>query len=203
MIIWSLFFFIKEKFRIVDKQTWFLIAISLPLVIITLLISMYNRTLPHWSGVGYFGLTIAAVNYHATRIKAWKINLIGAAPLLFVTVVLVATFQIETGRLFGDENIEDNVLGKDDFTVDLSIWNEAGDQLNQLLTTDLRLGRMDSNLLVITHKWFPAAHLDYYFALNAKLPLLVNGDQEDLHQYLKINNVITSYSIHYTKLYDQ
>ena len=32
------------------------------------------------------------------------------------------------------------------------------------------------------------AHLDYYFALNAKLPLLVNGDQEDLHQYLKINN---------------
>jgi 4-amino-4-deoxy-L-arabinose transferase-like glycosyltransferase len=60
VIVISLIQLFKLKLKNIDKRVVFLLAASLPLIMLTLGMSLYSRTLPHWSGPSYFSLILIA-----------------------------------------------------------------------------------------------------------------------------------------------
>ncbi len=47
---------------------------------------------------------------------------------------------------------------------------------------------MKKDAVIITNKWFPASHIDYYIATPLKKDIIAAGDTTDIHQYAWINN---------------
>ena len=49
-------------------------------------------------------------------------------------------------------------------------------------------GKLPRNLLFVSNKWFPAAHVDHYVAAPLGKPLIGVGNIVDLHQYYWLNS---------------
>ena len=79
-------------------------------------------------------------------------------------------------------------LGEGDFTLDMYGWKNLKSQFNNIIQTDLVLGTMKSNAVIISNKWFPASHIDHYVAMPLQKELIAIGDTNDIHEYAWINN---------------
>jgi hypothetical protein len=85
--------------------------------------------------------------------------------------------------------MEPKRLGKDDFTLDLSMWDEIAAAIKSKINSDIETGKISKKHVIITHNWFPGAHLDYYYALPNHTKLYVFGTPENKHHYLRINDL--------------
>ena len=166
-----------------NKNAVFLSLTSLPLLFSTTVLSLYNETLPHWSGPAFYGLILIASFFYTHRKLLFQ-RIIAVSHLFFFLVILFGLVQINTGILLGKENLPANKLGSDDFTIDLAMWDEAREVLIHFVTSDTIAMRSP---VVFCDKWFPAAHIDYYMATPNGLPLFVLGDLNSQHLYAKIN----------------
>lgn len=166
-----------------DKQIVFLLLTALPLILTTTVLSLYNETLPHWSGPAFYGLILIVAIFNSYRQLLFQ-RVIAFSHLFFILVIVLGLIQINTGLLLGKENLPANKLGSDDFTIDLAVWNEAGEVLSSFVKADTVSMRTPA---IFCDKWFPAAHIDYYMAIPNGIPLFVLGDLKSQHLYAKIN----------------
>ncbi len=177
LIIWGTITSIKQN-RKLTPEIKFLYWCGFPLIITTLVMSTYNKTLPHWSGPSYFALIIASsvflTQLNNKNLFKWLVS--GQA--LYLLVLILAIVQINFGILI--PQFKNQKTGKNDFSTDLSIWDETGEMLNQ---------KLDIKKPVITHNWFPASHLNFYYTLNNSTPLFVVGKPNQLHEYQRINTL--------------
>ena len=74
-------------------------------------------------------------------------------------------------------------LGKNDPTLDMFGWDQIKDTLIGLEKKDERL----SDLPLVSYKWFPGAHLDYYVANPTDKEIYVLGNIDAIHKYYWIN----------------
>jgi hypothetical protein len=77
--------------------------------------------------------------------------------------------------------------GKGDFTLDMHGWKKAGNTFSQIRAKQIAIGNMKAGNPVIAHKWFTAAHEDYYFCRREKIGLIGLGEINDLHHYVWMN----------------
>jgi len=79
-------------------------------------------------------------------------------------------------------------VGKKDFTLDMYGWKQASEKFRQFLDKK-NLLNPDSlkNTKIVSSKWFPAAHIDYYLAKPLNIDLFAIGNIEDIHKYYWIN----------------
>ncbi|MDO5608129.1 MAG: glycosyltransferase family 39 protein [Capnocytophaga sp.] len=183
LIFMSAVVLIRQKYYKTSRYTCFLLSVSLPLVVVVLIMAMYHRTLPHWTGPAYFGLILVTASVFATvrKTKAtffWRM-LIGGQ-ILFVSVIVIGLLQIRTGFLPLPIPSEQDRIGKQDFTLDMALWDEVSSGLTN---------EIPKESAVISYQWFPAAHFDYYFAQPNGSRLYVISDRNRQHQYLKINEL--------------
>jgi len=66
-------------------------------------------------------------------------------------------------------------------------WRQIESQVNAQLIKDKNAAIIDGDVVLISHKWFPAAHLDYYVARPLGLKLLTIGNLDQIHKYAWIN----------------
>lgn len=156
---------------------------SLPLIITFIGVSLFKRTLPHWSGPGYVALLLLAAalmaNKHASKPRLWTWPL-ALAIGLFVGGVLLAGWQVNRGL------VPLQKLGNDP-TLDMYGWRYMGHQFKDIKEdTEYVCDSLQSTPLLATN-WFEAAHLDYYVAQPSKTPLLVWGSLGSIHKYAWIN----------------
>lgn len=191
LIIMALLLLATASRKYFNRKTGFLLAVSLPLILTTLIMSLFNKTLPHWSGPAYYGLILLTAYVFDFKRIAGKTRLLSTClfggQILFVALAVVAVIQINTGALVGDPDRPGHKLGKDDFSTDLAIWEEAGEAIDKKIKSDIASGIMPDSAVIITHNWFPAGHLDYYFARPAGRKLFVVGKSTRQHEYIKIN----------------
>ena len=147
--------------------------------------ALYNRTLPHWSGPAYFSLILFASFMLMEYQKKTTKVLVSLGTGIFVLVIALGLFQGQTGMLIQDLNKKKFETGKKDFTIDLAMWDEMGSTLKKYIFDE----EEDENFGILTHNWFPAAHLDYYFAVPNQRKLIVHGDANRLHEYMRINKI--------------
>lgn len=183
---------LKNKFRINPYQKSILLFCSLPLIIIAFIISLFRNVLPHWTGPAYISLILlTALYFNKRHTEAVKPN--KPTPLLLKMALGLSLFIITAGILLinfypGTFGKKDSLLlGEGDFTLDMYGWKNLKPAVEKIIQRNEQTGLMKKDAVIISNKWFPASHIDYYIALPLKKDLIAIGDTTDIHQYAWIN----------------
>ncbi len=182
--------FRKRKEKIKDVKM-LLIYLSLPLILIFTLFSLFKSTLPHWSGPAFICLIILSSEWLSglyARRRRRVINTLLAANLLFIVILIAGTVQVKYGGILPADNESDpSRLGSKDITLDMYGWKQARVKFISFLQEEQKRNGDDRKVKIISDKWFPAAHIDFYIAHPLKIDLLVFGDLAAAHKYFWIN----------------
>ncbi|GAA4337787.1 ArnT family glycosyltransferase [Flaviaesturariibacter amylovorans] len=171
----------KRRFAVREPLRLFTF-IALPMIGVLLAIALFRDTLPHWSGPAWVTLLPLTAIFLATR-RERPVPRLPQHALAFtgllVAVAIALTFAVP-GTLGKKDPKE---LGFGDFTLDLHGWREAGPEFAALYLREKNEGRMPAGAPLVAHRWFPAAHLEYYFAAPNEIPVLGLGDLHNIHHY--------------------
>jgi 4-amino-4-deoxy-L-arabinose transferase-like glycosyltransferase len=167
-----------------------LLFCSLPLIILLLFVSLFREIYPHWPGPALCSLLILPALYYSKKYQENKITL----PRRFGWALLV--LLVLTGAQIGVtlyapgtfSHEKDLYAGKDDPTLDMYGWKNAGLLYDSLYRKDVSDNIMSPASPFIVTKWYPAGHLDYYFGFRTNQQTIGLGDVEQLHQYFWFNN---------------
>jgi len=165
----------------------FILLCGLPIILVVTIMSLFNSLLPHWSGPGFMVLGLLASAYldEMTKVnffpKVMKVSayLIATA---FVAAILIIKFY--PGTLGYRDKAR---YGEGDFTLDMYGWKYFGNEFSSWLKYQKKNSVLKDDIKIISHKWFPAAHLDYYVAIPNNIALVGVGKITDLHQYFWLN----------------
>ncbi len=181
--------------QVVDRTDLRILLLNaLPLWLLFTGFSLFRSTLPHWTGPAYLPLIALAGVYWAGRFGGlekrgfaavpWRLN----APMILLVVMLaavtVAILFIPQG--FGREEPETR-RGQGDPSMDMFGMDQVHDGVSAILADDVSSGRMSADAPLMSYRWFPAAHLDYYVARPLGRRLLAAGPLDAVHKYWWIN----------------
>jgi len=186
-ILIALFSIKKVKFLAKNAQAInLLLWLSLPLIFIFWAISLFNATLPHWTGPAFIALfLIAGVYWSSYSRKAipillqMAIGFIGLVLLGFVFIVKVFPVQLGSTKL---EN-----LGEYNPINDVSGWTYFSEELSKVIKKDEAVGAMSKHAPIIVNKWFPGGHLLFYTAPLVNTNVIAIGALEDVHKFAWLN----------------
>ena len=171
-----------------------LLWLSLPLIFTFWILSLFNPTLPHWTGPGFIALfLIAGVYWSSTSSKEtpsiikWAGGLLGALILGFLMLVYVFPKQLGSSKL---EN-----LGEYNPINDVTGWAYFSKAFKNIVQADQKAGTMRSEAPIIINKWFPGGHILFYTALPLEMHVLAIGGLEDVHKFAWLNQTQPSLTI--------
>ena len=163
-----------------------LLWLGLPLIGILLVTSLFNETLPHWSGPAYFSLMLIAGEWLAKQNIFLREKWIKGAGLVSGVVVIGGILAIHYSPFVLRSNQADH-LGEGDFTLDMYGWKSFAHDFDSVYKEDLRSGRMHGDAAIISDYWFPAGHLDHYLASANHYHLIAFGPLNHIHQFAWLN----------------
>ena len=164
------------------------LLLGLPLIIVLLIMSLFNETLPHWSGPAYVSiLLLTAAYFSSLNPGSSKIPQgIRIAVILFLVIVLAGIPAIRSLPVqLGSK--EERILGKGDVMLDMNGWEKFSTEFDSLYQSDISNGRMKPHAFIVSDDWFPAAHLDYYLARPLGMKMMAIGKLRDIHHYAWLN----------------
>ena len=185
---------IKNSLPVLTSHKRLLLYCSLPLIIIATVISLFKNVLPHWTGPAYYGLVLLSACYFSKqKMKTNFEKRLMPNPLLaasgFQLLVIVGGVMLINFMPGSLGNKKEKIkFGEGDFTLDMYGWKSFKKDFNKLVKADLQNGNMKADAGIISNKWFPASHIDYYVAMPLQKNLIAIGDTNDIHQYAWINN---------------
>lgn len=170
--------------------------LGFPLIGTVLLLSVFNDTLPHWSGPAYTTLIpLAALwlrsrsvyNITAKRMPAvikWALGL--TTGVLFTAVALINYWPGSLG------SAELPTYGKGDVTLDMSGWRQFARRFRDLDHNNRQADPSFSPACIFADYWFPAAHLDFYAGKPLNIPVRAVGSLGDIHHFAWLNQRLPS-----------
>ncbi len=172
-----------------------LLLTSLPLIILATIISLFRNVLPHWTGPAYSSLILLSACYFSKRKKNLQIVkrlfplpvLIANGLVLGILIAGIYTVNFYPGTFGKKENKQ---KGEGDFTLDMYGWKAFSRSFDRIYAGNLDSTHQSNKTVILSYKWFPAAHIDHYVAEPLGLPVFVYGNIEDIHQYKWINEQI-------------
>ncbi len=169
-----------------------LLWLSLPLIFTFWALSLFNPTLPHWTGPGFIGLFIIAGVYSSQRLdnsnlsnKSMPLVLKGALGLLGASILGFLSLVYIFPRQIGSTKIEN--LGEYNPINDVTGWESFSQSFAKIVAQDIKLGLMKDADPIITHKWFPAGHILFYTAKPLNKRVIAIGSLEDIHKFAWLN----------------
>jgi 4-amino-4-deoxy-L-arabinose transferase-like glycosyltransferase len=175
----------RRKMFLGREITRILLFMGLPLILVILPVSLFNPTLPHWTGPAYYALILLAAAWlsgwysfrHKVPLVPWPLKI--SIGLLLILIVL-GVGQIRYGW------IPFNRWRMDDFSAQMQGWRQLGKKFHVLEQKQVAEGRMKQESPVVSTRWFPAANLEYYVARPAGLKVYALGTLERIHKYFWI-----------------
>jgi 4-amino-4-deoxy-L-arabinose transferase-like glycosyltransferase len=184
LIWWALFTIIKFR-GVWLRKSLLLLLIAVPPIILFIVVSLFRSTLPHWTGPAYITLIpVAAWWWSENKDRLLKKMLRGGLTFTLLLIV-VALLQIHYG-VFLNKGINPETgrrLGMKDITLDMYGWKQLGQKFSQVYEDDISNGIMDNNAVILSHRWFPAANLDYYVAQPIGIKVITLAPIERIHKY--------------------
>ena len=179
----------KKKLNMEKSIQQLILCIAFPLIVLFLFFSLTRPTLPHWNAPAYVLLILLSAVYLRDKQplseKLPKSITAALAVLLFTLVTGVA--EIKTGFIPLDKHTEPEMLGRDDFTLDMYGWRQLGGKFADFRKEKIAEGVMQKEDGIVANQWFPLANLDYYVARPLGMRVMGLGWPEFLHKYLWIN----------------
>lgn len=171
-----------------DREVQRLVLLTaLPMIGLFLLFSMTRSTLPHWSGPAYNLLILLSASWLESVGKRKQKRWVTTALAVLLLTLIVGAAEIKTGFIPLDHHQQTNELGKDDFTLDMYGWRQAGEKFAAFRAEAIARGEMDEDDAIIGNKWFPTANIDYYLARPLGMKVLGYGSLSNIHKYQWIN----------------
>jgi hypothetical protein len=159
---------------------------SLPMLLVFWSVSLFNPTLPHWSGPAYIPLYFVVACWFDQGKTVFFPLVFKLALGLVGVVLLVGVLAIKFSPVnFGSK--DQSNYGEYCPTLDLSGWKKLGEKFSLIQAEDLSSGEMKSGAVLLTNKWFPGGHLEFYVSRPLKMPLIGVGRLQDLHQFAWLN----------------
>ncbi len=190
LIVSALIAVARRKLFMDIQMQRILLLNSLPLYFIFTGFSLYKSTLPHWTGPAFISLIIITSAYWADGLKMVKarIPFRMVFPAYFLSVVIVlAVYCINYSPFHFGKTSPVNTFGEYDFTQDLYGWKFIGDEFNAIVNREEANGYMPKGAGIISYRWFPGAHEDFYIAKPLGRALFLMGDISETHKYYWIN----------------
>jgi hypothetical protein len=149
------------------------------------------NVLPHWSGPAFIGVLILCSDWlsrlfepHPQQVKAYILS----ANVFFLIILITVCLQIDYGLFYTSPKEKTvNKTGEHDPSLDMYGWNQVRAKFHQFLQKEGIREEDYSKVKILSNKWFPAAHLDYYVAQPLHIDLVVTGKLWDAHKYYWIN----------------
>ena len=179
----------KQLFMPLPSQR-LLLLLSLPMIALVLFMSVFNDTLPHWTGPAYTTLIPLVAAYLFSRqadnaqsalpaVAKWALSL--TIVLLFAAIVIIKWLPSPIGSRKWQQ------LGDGDPTLDMNGFRKMGSQFDSLYQKDVSGGNMNKGAFIMSDFWFPAAHFDYYAAEPNGIHLMAVGNINNIHHYAWLN----------------
>ena len=124
LILVSVTWFLRHKST--PPNARLLLCIAAPLISIVLLISIFNDTLPHWSGPAYLTLIPFTGLYFAHRNHTTRVPGIVKASLVLIFSALVAAVLVINYLPVSLGSKTMPAYGANDITLDMSGWEQFG-----------------------------------------------------------------------------
>jgi hypothetical protein len=189
LIIIALIGLLQKKIAI-DNSIRILLLTSLPLYFTFTGFSLFRSTLPHWTGPSFISLIIIAAIYWSARLhskEGFTIPTLIILPSYFLVLLLCAAVYIINYSPLQLGKRDTRNLGNGDFTQDLYGWQQIGEEFKKIATREEERGTMQKNADLISYRWFPGAHEDFYMASLMHRNLYLIGELNDTHKYYWIN----------------
>ena len=187
LIVIALVAFAKRKVFIESSAAKILLATTIPLWVVFTGFSLFRSTLPHWTAPAFLSLILFAAAFWSDRPERkffWiKFPSFFLAALLAIALWLINFSPLQLGKKSEVKN-----FGEDDFTQDLYGWDQVLKAFKEVVKREETAGTMPKNAGIISYKWFPGAHIDFYVARPLNKKLLLIGEMNDIHKYAWINN---------------
>ncbi|MBC7723005.1 MAG: glycosyltransferase family 39 protein [Pedobacter sp.] len=188
LLITSAVYFIKRKNVLTSTIIIWLLCMSLPMILLFWGISLFNPTLPHWSGPGYIPLYFLAAKFLEEKSQqALPLFLkIAGGLILIVMLVGIGSTRVASFNL-GSVNKEN--YGELNPVLEISGWKDFSINFNTLVKADIAKKMMQTDAPIIVGKWFPAGHLEFYTSRVTGLSVLGIGKLEDIHKFAWLDKV--------------
>jgi hypothetical protein len=95
--------------------------------------------------------------------------------------------QIKGGMLYHDPGSRADNLGEKDISLDMYGWRQLSTEFELIVAEEENLRNIDPYSPVISHRWFPAANIDYYMAYPMGINVLGLGSLDGIHKYAWIS----------------
>lgn len=188
LIILALISFFRKKIKIEKSQSKLILLIAFPLIFLFLLFAMFRSVFPHWTGPAYMTLLVFPAVYLSekfpNKICSWPVK---SALILLMSILVFGMIQINFGMFMFNESDSEKKKGYKDFSLEMFGWNQMKEKFEQILILDIQNGIVDNDIVLLSNKWFPAAHIDYYVARPLGIKLLCIGSLDQIHKYAWIN----------------
>jgi hypothetical protein len=102
---------------------------------------------------------------------------------LLLLILILGILQIRLGI------VDFRKFGVIDPSLEMYGWKQFEKKFIPFLKEDIESGKMNADAVIISAKWFPAAHLDYYVAYPNKIRLFAVNSLEEIHKYAWINKI--------------
>jgi hypothetical protein len=193
LILMAVIALMKGSEFLSKQHQWILLFNGFPLWLLFTGFSFFRSTLPHWSGPAFISFIILAAAYWADRLGS-EANQKTLHPLrivlpvyflsflLAVTLYIINYAPIPLGKQSPLQN-----FGEYDFTQDMNGWNQINDAFTKIAQREETLGNMPEASGLVSNKWFPGTHLDFYVAQPNHRDLFLIGTLNEIHKYAWIN----------------
>ena len=173
--------------KILDKERlWFILFMSIPLELVFLSFSLFNPTLPHWTGPAYIGFILIAASFLREKNRKKTLSVLIPGPIRIALLLTVFLVVAGMGQInFGWISFER--FKSDDISTQLYGWRQLGEKFSAVVQKDTDCGVMPEGSPVITFRWFPAANLDYYAATPVHKKVYALGTLTRIHKYYWID----------------
>jgi hypothetical protein len=186
VLIWiAVVYGLRHHYNFVEKRKFhFLLFQSIPLILVFLFFSLFKKTLPHWTGPAYIGLMVIGAAFLSMKRenhpRLFPRFLVGSLTVLGLVIVL-GFAQIKYGIIDLKK-----IIGTD-ITLDMYGWRQLKKPFKAIKEKAEQVHDIQKNAPIISHRWFPAAHLDYYLARPNKTCVLGWGSLDQIHKYAWMN----------------
>lgn len=182
----------KGKLKMEKTALQLVLCIALPLILTFIFFSLTRQTLPHWNAPAYSILILLSACWLCDKNPQSDSNFrlpksIIAAMCILILTVGIGIAEINTGFIPLDRHTEPEMLGRNDFTLDMYGWRQLETKFAALREQKIAEGVMKKENGIVADEWFPLANLDYYVARPLGMKVMGVGYIEKLHKYLWIN----------------
>ncbi len=195
LIVTALVALVKGKRFLESTYTWILLLNAIPLWLLFTGFSVFRSTLPHWSGPAFTALILITAAYWSERMSALNLSETKTIrpfrillPSYFLALLLAATLYVINYSPFplGKQAVIQN-FGEYDFTQDMFGYDQIANAFKKIATKEEANNSMKMGAGLVSNKWFPGTHLDFYVAQPYHRKLFLIGSLNEIHKYAWIN----------------